>query len=192
METILKVVVVVLGVALLAVVVVDTRSCLESSNLGGNLGTSAGVVSTCVRNRLERVLEIFARRKPNADHATKCTGTPPRPGKKSGRRHYREPASTARFTTATEAMGMGMELSAIAAAVIGGVSLAGGIGSIFGPALGAFLLGAVLLGLTLLGVQQFVQQIITGLILLAAVGYDRLLFLRRERKRTANLAEAAS
>ena len=97
----------------------------------------------------------------------------------------------ARFTTATEAMGMGMELSAIAAAVIGGVSLAGGIGSMFGPALGAFLLGAVLLGLTLLGVQQFVQQIITGLILLAAVGYDRLLFVRRERKRTANLAETA-
>jgi ribose/xylose/arabinose/galactoside ABC-type transport system permease subunit len=96
----------------------------------------------------------------------------------------------ARFTTATEAMGMGMELTAIAAAVIGGVSLAGGIGSVFGPALGAFLLGAVLLGLTLMGVQQFVQQIITGLILLAAVGYDRFLFLRRERKRVANLAEA--
>jgi ribose/xylose/arabinose/galactoside ABC-type transport system permease subunit len=98
----------------------------------------------------------------------------------------------ARFTTATEAMGMGMELTAIAAAVISGVSLAGGTGSMFGPALGAFLLGAVLLGLTLLGVQQFVQQIITGLILLAAVGYDRMLVVGRERKRVANLAEAAS
>lgn len=97
----------------------------------------------------------------------------------------------ARFTTATEALGMGMELTAIAAAVIGGVSLAGGIGSMFGPALGAFLLGAILLGLTLLGVQQFVQQIITGLILLAAVGYDRMLALRRDRKRIANQAEAA-
>lgn len=97
----------------------------------------------------------------------------------------------ARFTTSTEALGLGMELTAIAAAVIGGVSLAGGIGSMFGPALGAFLLGAVLLGLTLLGVQQFVQQIITGLILLAAVGYDRLLVVRREKKRAANLAEAA-
>lgn len=97
----------------------------------------------------------------------------------------------ARFTTSTEALGMGMELTAIAAAVIGGVSLAGGVGSMFGPMLGAFLLGAILLGLTLLGVQQFVQQIITGLILLAAVGYDRLLVLRRDRKRAANLAEAA-
>jgi ribose/xylose/arabinose/galactoside ABC-type transport system permease subunit len=97
----------------------------------------------------------------------------------------------ARFTTSTEALGTGMELTAIAAAVIGGVSLAGGIGSMFGPALGAFLLGVVLLGLTLLGVQQFVQQIITGLILLAAVGYDRLLVVRRERRRMANLAEAS-
>lgn len=97
----------------------------------------------------------------------------------------------ARFTTSTEALGLGMELTAIAAAVIGGVSLAGGIGSMFGPALGAFLLGVVLLGLTLLGVQQFVQQIITGLILLAAVGYDRLLVVRRDHKRMANLAEAA-
>ena len=68
-----------------------------------------------------------------------------------------------------------MELSAIAAAVIGGVSLAGGVGSMFGPALGAFLLGAILLGLTLLQVSQYLQQIITGAILLAAVGYDRLL-----------------
>jgi ribose/xylose/arabinose/galactoside ABC-type transport system permease subunit len=95
----------------------------------------------------------------------------------------------ARFTTSTEALGTGMELTAIAAAVIGGVSLAGGIGSTIGPAVGAFLLGAVLLGLTLMGVPQFVQQIITGGILLAAVGYDRLLVLRRERRLAANVAE---
>ena len=88
----------------------------------------------------------------------------------------------ARFTTATEALGSGAELTAIAAAVIGGVSLAGGVGSMFGPAIGAFLLGAILIGLTLQGVPQFVQQIITGVILLAAVGYDRLLVLRRQRK----------
>ena len=58
----------------------------------------------------------------------------------------------ARFTTSTEALGTGMELTAIAAAVIGGVSLAGGTGSMFGPVIGAFLLGAILLGLTLLGI----------------------------------------
>jgi len=96
----------------------------------------------------------------------------------------------ARFTTSTEALGSGMELTAIAAAVIGGVSLAGGVGSMFGPMIGAYLLGVILLGLTLLSVQQFWQQIITGLILLAAVGYDRLLAVRRQRKLAANLAEA--
>jgi ribose/xylose/arabinose/galactoside ABC-type transport system permease subunit len=94
----------------------------------------------------------------------------------------------AKLTTSTEALGFGMELSAIAAAVIGGVSLAGGVGSVFGPALGAFLLGAVLLGLTLMGISQYLQQIITGLILLAAVGYDRVLFVQRQRRLAANLA----
>ena len=84
----------------------------------------------------------------------------------------------ARLTTATEQLGAGMELTAIAAAVIGGVSLQGGTGTAFGPAVGAFLLGVILLGLTLLGVSQFVQQILTGLILLAAVGADRLIHLQ--------------
>ncbi|TBW40861.1 ABC transporter permease [Siculibacillus lacustris] len=97
----------------------------------------------------------------------------------------------ARLTTATEALGTGMEMSAIAAAVIGGVSLSGGIGSLYGPVIGAFLLGTILIGLTLLGISQFVQQILTGGILLAAVAYDRVLFLRRQRRLTANLGEEA-
>jgi ribose/xylose/arabinose/galactoside ABC-type transport system permease subunit len=97
----------------------------------------------------------------------------------------------ARLTTATEALGAGMELTAIAAAVIGGVSLSGGIGSVFGPAVGAFLLGVVLIGLTLLGVSQFVQQILTGAILLAAVYYDRFLVLRRENRRSQALGGEA-
>jgi len=97
----------------------------------------------------------------------------------------------ARFTTSTEALGTGMELTAIAAAVIGGVSFAGGIGSMFGPVVGAFLLGIVLLGLTLQGVEQFVQQIITGAILLAAVSYDRILVVRRRRRLAADLVAAS-
>lgn len=88
----------------------------------------------------------------------------------------------AKLTTSTESLGFGMELSAIAAAVIGGVSLAGGVGSMFGPALGAFLLGAVLLGLTLMQVSEYLQQVVTGAILLAAVGYDKFLFVRRQRR----------
>lgn len=98
----------------------------------------------------------------------------------------------ARFTTSTESLGIGIELTAIAAAVIGGVSLAGGVGSMFGPALGMFLLGVVLLGLTLMGVPQFVQQIITGAILLIALSYDRLLVLRRLRRQEANMEGASS
>jgi ribose/xylose/arabinose/galactoside ABC-type transport system permease subunit len=95
----------------------------------------------------------------------------------------------ARLTTSTEALGNGMELTAIAAAVIGGVSLQGGVGSAWGPVLGAFLLGVVLIGLTLFGISQFIQQILTGAILLAAVGYDRFLVNRREKQRAANLIE---
>ncbi|HXJ77159.1 MAG TPA: ABC transporter permease, partial [Candidatus Methylomirabilis sp.] len=87
----------------------------------------------------------------------------------------------ARMTTSTEALGTGMELTAISAAVIGGVSLQGGVGSASGPALGAFLLGVILIGLTLAGFSQYVQQIITGTILIGAVWYDRVLSQRRRR-----------
>jgi len=85
----------------------------------------------------------------------------------------------ARLTTATESLGNGLELTAIAAAVIGGVSLRGGSGSFWGPVLGAFLLGVVLMGLTLYGISQFMQQILTGVILLAAVAHARWFAQRR-------------
>ncbi len=96
----------------------------------------------------------------------------------------------ARLTTSTEALGTGMELTAIAAAVMGGVSLAGGVGGLVGPAIAAFLLGVVLIGLTVMGVPQFVQQVLTGAILLVAISYDRLLLVRRrERQGAAGAAE---
>jgi ribose/xylose/arabinose/galactoside ABC-type transport system permease subunit len=88
----------------------------------------------------------------------------------------------ARLTTSTEALGAGMELTAIAAAVMGGVSLVGGVGGLIGPAIAAFLLGVVLIALTVLGVPQFVQQVLTGAILLAAISYDRLLLARRRAR----------
>jgi ribose/xylose/arabinose/galactoside ABC-type transport system permease subunit len=84
-----------------------------------------------------------------------------------------------RFTTATEALGSGMELTAITAAVIGGTRLQCGIGGVTGPVLGAFLLGIILIGLTLLEISQFYQQILTGGILIAAIGYDRLIEKRK-------------
>jgi ribose/xylose/arabinose/galactoside ABC-type transport system permease subunit len=91
----------------------------------------------------------------------------------------------ARLTTATESLGNGLELTAIAGAVIGGVSVRGGRGSLWGPVLGTFLLGVVLLGLTLYGVSQFVQQILTGAVLLAAVAHARWA-LRRHAAETAS------
>ena len=92
----------------------------------------------------------------------------------------------ARFTTSTEAAGTGMELTTIAAAVIGGVSLQGGVGNAFGPLLGAFLLGIILIGLTLMGISQFTQQILTGLILMAAVWYDRAAWERQQAAAAKN------
>ena len=79
-----------------------------------------------------------------------------------------------RLTTSTESLGIGLELTAIAAAVIGGTSLQGGQGNVSGPVLGAFLLGIILIGLTLMGISQFVQQMLTGAILVMAVAYDTL------------------
>lgn len=79
-----------------------------------------------------------------------------------------------RMTTSQENLGMGIELSAIAAAIIGGVSLQGGVGNVIGPVIGAFLMGVILIGLNLVGVTTYAQPILTGFILLGAVYYDRL------------------
>jgi ribose/xylose/arabinose/galactoside ABC-type transport system permease subunit len=84
-----------------------------------------------------------------------------------------------RMTTSQENLGLGIELTAIAAAIIGGVSLQGGIGNVIGPVIGAFLMGVILIGLNLVGVTTYAQPVLTGAILLGAVYYDRLLARRR-------------
>jgi ribose/xylose/arabinose/galactoside ABC-type transport system permease subunit len=89
-----------------------------------------------------------------------------------------------RMTTSQENLGIGIELSAIAAAIIGGVSLQGGIGNVIGPAIGAFLMGVILIGLNLVGVTTYAQPVLTGLILLGAVYYDKL----RRRRETGKAA----
>ncbi len=87
-----------------------------------------------------------------------------------------------RMTTSQENLGIGIELSAIAAAIVGGVSLQGGIGDAFGPVIGAFLMGVILIGLNLVGVTTYAQPVLTGLILLGAVAYDRWQFLTGARQ----------
>lgn len=86
----------------------------------------------------------------------------------------------ARFGSAQPTFGVGMELNVIAAAVIGGASLSGGQGSIFGAILGAALLSVISSSLALLDVSVYWQDIIRGSILLAAVTVD--LYLTRKRK----------
>ena len=79
----------------------------------------------------------------------------------------------ARINTGQPNAGVAYELDAIAAVVIGGTSLAGGIGSIGGTVLGVLLIGVINNGLDLLNVSSYYQQIIQGVIIIAAVLIDR-------------------
>ena len=85
----------------------------------------------------------------------------------------------ARFGSAQPTFGIGMELNVIAAAVIGGASLSGGSGTIFGAILGTILLSVVSSSLALLDVSVYWQDIIRGSILLSAVTIDHYLNKRR-------------
>lgn len=68
--------------------------------------------------------------------------------------------------------GTGYELTVVTAVILGGASLAGGRGSIFGTVIGLLILGIIDNGLTLLNVQSFWQQVISGALLITAVGFD--------------------
>lgn len=78
----------------------------------------------------------------------------------------------ARLNSATPQAGIGMELEAIAAAFIGGASATGGVGTVLGAIIGGFVLGVLNNGMSLIGIGSDVQQVIKGLVLLAAVGFD--------------------
>lgn len=79
---------------------------------------------------------------------------------------------SARLQSASPISGVGYELDAIAAVVIGGTSLAGGVGSMTGTIVGIFILGIITNGLDLLNVSAYMQQIIKGLIILVAALMD--------------------
>jgi ribose/xylose/arabinose/galactoside ABC-type transport system permease subunit len=69
---------------------------------------------------------------------------------------------------------IGLELEVIAAVVIGGGSLAGGQGSIAGALIGALLLTVIGTGCTHIGLANWMQEILTGIIIVVAMGLDRL------------------
>lgn len=79
----------------------------------------------------------------------------------------------ARIQTGQPNAGVAYELDAIAAAVIGGTSLSGGVGSVGGTVLGALLMGTINNGLDLLNVSSYYQQIVKGIIIVAAVWLDK-------------------
>ncbi len=79
---------------------------------------------------------------------------------------------TARLASATATAGTGLEMRVITAVILGGASLSGGSGSIFGAFLGSLLMGLILNGLNLLSVDVYWQTFILGLVLLLAVVLD--------------------
>ncbi|HEX5791252.1 MAG TPA: ABC transporter permease [Luteolibacter sp.] len=79
----------------------------------------------------------------------------------------------ARITTGQPNAGVGFELDAIAAVVIGGTSLSGGVGRISGTILGVLLVGVINNGLDLLNVSSYYQAIVKGVIIIGAVWLDR-------------------
>ena len=80
--------------------------------------------------------------------------------------------ATARLTTATAQAGQNYEMDAIASCFIGGASAYGGIGTVPGVIIGALLMGVINLGMNTMHVDQNMQQVVKGLVLLAAVIFD--------------------
>jgi len=99
---------------------------------------------------------------------------------------------TARFGTVDATAGVGYELTVIAAAVVGGVAIFGGTGSVYGAALGALLLTTITSSLIVLKVPAFWQQASIGALLLLAIALDRLVAVRVEatlRRRSVRRAD---
>ncbi len=86
--------------------------------------------------------------------------------------------SASRLSSAQPTGGMGLELEAIAAVVIGGTSLQGGKGSIIGTVIGALIMAVLTNGLRIISVPQEWQSVAVGIVILVAVYLD---MLRRRR-----------
>ena len=81
--------------------------------------------------------------------------------------------NTAQLMAAHPASGDGWEMNAIAASVLGGTSMAGGIGTIGGTFVGAFVIGVLNDGMTMCGVSEFWQKVIKGAVIILAVVIDQ-------------------
>jgi|TARA_B110000093_G_scaffold104815_1_gene112673 rhamnose transport system permease protein len=83
-----------------------------------------------------------------------------------------------RFNSANPNSGLGLELLVVAACVVGGVTIAGGAGSVFGAFFGALLLQGITLSIGALGIPQFWQQAVNGSLIISAIALDRYLSTR--------------
>lgn len=88
----------------------------------------------------------------------------------------------ARYGTVNSQAGVNLELQAVGAAVIGGVAIFGGSGSVWGAAIGAFLLLTINRALPIVGVQDFWQRAVVGVLIIGAIVLDRVLAQRQARK----------
>ena len=86
--------------------------------------------------------------------------------------------SAARFSSATSSAGTGMELLVIASVIIGGTSLFGGSGSILGTAIGTLMMTIIKNAMVILRIDVYWQDLVVGIVIIAAVGLDQL---RRRR-----------
>ena len=82
------------------------------------------------------------------------------------------PAKKAKGSSATPKAGLGFELDVIAACFIGGASAYGGVGKVVGAVIGALIMGVMNNGMSILGIGIDYQQVIKGVVLLAAVLVD--------------------
>ena len=89
---------------------------------------------------------------------------------------------TARYGTVSSGAGLGIELQAVGAAVIGGVAIFGGSGTVWGAAIGAMLLVTINRALPILGIPDFWQRAVVGALIISAVVLDRVLSERQARK----------
>jgi ribose/xylose/arabinose/galactoside ABC-type transport system permease subunit len=88
--------------------------------------------------------------------------------------------TTARFGSGQPTLGEGMEMSVIAAVIIGGASLNGGSATVLGTVLGSLLITVIATGMNLVGVSPYWQRFVTGLVIVIAVGLDQ--YQRRKKK----------
>ena len=90
--------------------------------------------------------------------------------------------TAAYYGTVSSNAGLNLELQAVGAAVIGGVAIFGGSGSVWGAAIGALLLVTINRALPVLGVQDFWQQFVVGVLIIGSIVLDRVLSVRRDRR----------